>query len=351
MAVVWNADAGVERTRHGYSISPEKVIILPELTGRYENTDVSDLAADIKENGQLEPAVCWKDENGWPVLAAGHRRWRAITEINKGRKQENRMQLEFIYNEAKTPEEAFDYTVMENRNRAEPTPLDNAYNMHIYQTRFGLGEVSIAKKFFPGIKGDEIDKAVKKVRSSLKLLELTPEMQALLKEGKMSTSAAEQIAKLPRMTQEKVARMAEQLSKKSASGNKKQIQVAAVKQAVGEITGRTVPTSQAVANADAIKNATRTPISENTPAKQLDRAKQALEIAGALAYEVLAYLKLFPNHTGSRDLMEEYAKQVAVMNAINFKIPQDAKLDKWAHDNKDLPTVLTGEAKQVAAVA
>jgi len=339
MAVNWHPESGVVRTRHGYSAPPEKIVILDGLSGRKEETDVTELSADIKENGQLEPAVCWKNDAGWPVLAAGHRRWRAISEINKGRRSENRIQLEFIYNESKTEEEAFDYTIRENRNRMQPTPLDDAYNMHIYQTRFGLGLEQIAKKYFPAVaqmtKGDELVAAVKKVEKTLSLLELSEDLKEKLQKGEMSTSAAEQLAKMPRMTQDKVARIAENYSKKNnPKTGEKQIQVAAVKAAKAELQGKP-----------------RTPISENTPVKLLEKYKAAMTVASSLACEVMALQGKFGNKLhGEREVALEFAEQIAVI-CHHLKVPQQAEIDRWAEENKDLATVLTPAVSDVSAVA
>jgi len=334
MAVQWHPESGVVRTRHGYAAPPEKIITLPEISGRSEATDVTELAADIAVNGQLQPAICWKNEHGFPVLLAGHRRYRAIATINKGKREENRLQLEFIYNESKTEEEAFDYTIRENRNRMEPTPMDDAYNMHVYQTRFNLSVEQIAKKYFPGIKGEDIKKAVKKVEDTLQLLELSEDLKEKLQTGDLPTSAAQQLASIPsRLTQEKVAKIAENYSKKTnpKTGNKT-LQVEAVKQAKAEVTGKT-----------------RTPISENTPAKLLEKFKKMAEIASALSYETLALNGKFKVH-GDKLVALEYAEQIAVM-CYHLKVSQDTQLKNWAEDHKDLPTVLTGEAQNIAVVA
>ena len=68
MAVSFIDAAGVDRTANGgYSVLPENVIIKVELSGRSEETDVSELAEDIASRGQLVSAICRRDDKGWPV--------------------------------------------------------------------------------------------------------------------------------------------------------------------------------------------------------------------------------------------------------------------------------------------
>ena len=130
MAVSWNADAKVSRTGQGYSVDPLNVITLNDLSGRFEATDVTALAQSIKANGQRQPALCWKNDEGWPVVAAGHRRLRAILQLNEQEKDPEQ-EVESIVqlcSRLRRKSEAFTYTVIENRDRLNPSPLDDGHN-------------------------------------------------------------------------------------------------------------------------------------------------------------------------------------------------------------------------------
>jgi ParB/RepB/Spo0J family partition protein len=315
MAVVWNESAGVDRTANGgYTVSTENVILKPELNGRSEDTDVSELAEDIASRGQILPAICSKSPEGWPVLIAGHRRLRAIAELNKTLPVEGKVKLRFNYAPTKNDEEALDLTVAENRNRTDVNPLDDAYNINIYMVKFGRGLEEIGKKYFPGANTPEkVAKAVAWVKERQKLLELTPEAQEKLRKGEFSTSAAQQLAKLQPVAQNVI------LSKAEKEGKK--LKVADAKAAVDE----TKPASE------------RKQIKDNTPVKLLTKFKTGMEIAGALASEVLA--KRFKKKPDV-DVVVELAEQTLVI-CKTLNIPLESSSDGWAEANKNMETAIT----------
>jgi len=317
MAVVFASDACVDRTANGgYVVAPENVILKPELSGRSEETDVTELAEDILSRGQLVSAICYKNSEGWPVLIAGHRRLRAITYLNRSIKDlEKKLKLKFNYSQVKTEEEALDLTVAENRNRTDCNSLDDAYNINVYITKFGKGIEEIAKKYFPGADNPEkLAKAVAWVKERQKLLELSPEAQDKLRKGEFSTSAAQQLAKLQPVAQNKL------LKEKEKSGEK--LKVKDVQEKVAEVQGKPQKPAKE--------------IKDNTPSKLLVKYKVLLELAGALAAEVLA-------EDFSRDYDKDTAKEFAYQIAVGCKklnVPLEVAVDKWAGNNLDTPTVL-----------
>ena len=267
MAVSFIDAAGVDRTANGgYSVLPENVIIKVELSGRSEETDVSELAEDIASRGQLVSAICRKDDKGWPVLVAGHRRYRAISQLNKDIKDPSKkIRLKFNYIAVKTEEEALDLTVAENRNRRESSAIDDSYNICIYISKFGKGFEEIAKKYFPGANTPEKLKiAVNWVKERQKLIELTPDAQDKLRKGEFSTTAAIQLAKLQPEEQNKLIKAKEKKGEK--------IKVADAKKAVEEVKP--------------VKH--RKEIAENSPVKVLERYKVLASLAGDLAAELLS---------------------------------------------------------------
>lgn len=266
MAVTWNQAAGVTRTGNGgYSVLPENLIVHETLSGRAEASDITELAHDIFVNGQLEPAVAWKDPNtGFPVLAAGHRRWRAIQKINEGKPEEEKRRIQFNYIPADSEKKAFEYTVRENRNRLNPSEVDDAHNVQIWQTRFGLGIKDIAKIYYPGITTDEeYKKANLWVENMLKIDQLSDEAKEAMRSGTLSTSAALELAKIPdRMTQDKA------IQKAKSSGKKLKVEDA--KAAKNEALGKPVKS-----------------IAENSPSARLKRANEIVGFAVGLASEML----------------------------------------------------------------
>lgn len=232
MAVTFAPESGVTRTAHGYAILPENLVIQPELSGRSEATDVSMLAKDIRANGQINPVTCWKNDAGYPVLCAGHRRWRAISLINESLPLEERIRIQFNYVPAKDALSAFDFSVRENLNRENPTMLDTAWNMGVYLTKFGLSEEEIARKYYPGIQNQEdLDKAIREVKNHLALLELSPAAKEEFKKSYLSTTAAVQLAALPRMKQDEIIQ-------KAKEEGEKRVKVKHVQSAAGTLPTR-----------------------------------------------------------------------------------------------------------------
>jgi ParB-like chromosome segregation protein Spo0J len=316
MSVDFAAEAQVKRTNNGFAAIPENIVVQPELSGRSEATDITELAKDIESNGQLEPAVCWKNADGFPVLAAGHRRYRAVEKINETRPSGEKLRLHFSYIRVKNEQEAFDYTVRENRNRVNPSALDDSTNMHIYQTRYGLSEEEIADKYFP-LSGteEEKNKALKYVQDCLKLLELSDTAKEEIRSGFISTTAALQLAEIPsRRKQDEV------ILEEKAKGSKR-LKVSAAKSAKEAVNGR-----QRNRN-----------ISENNPSKVIERLKKFAQVAAALAEESLC--KEWGRHP-DRDLIFEYSSQILSM-ASRLNIPLDSGADSWAHEHQ-VVTVLDG---------
>ena len=270
MAVHWAPEAGVQRTgASGYSVLPENVVILHDLSGRMDETDVTDLSRDIEVNGQLEPAVCWKNKSGFPVLAAGHRRFRAVSLINKTRIPENYLRLFFNYIPAETEQEAFDYTIRENRNRINPSLLDDAHNMQIYQIKWGLGEEAIARKYYPGMQTpEELEKAVREVKQTLALLELSDEAKDEFRKGFFKTSAAIQLAAIPSKKQQNEA------IQKAKDEGQKVLKTEDAKAARAAASGK--PSKPAKS------------ISENSPVALLKKYKEIASYASSLAGETLS---------------------------------------------------------------
>ena len=306
MAVLWTEEARVSRAANGgYVTMPENIILKPDLNGRSEDTDITELAEDILHRGQLISGICCKSEDGWPVLIAGHRRLRAIVELNKSvPNPEERTQFKFNYIQVKNDEEALDLTVAENRNRTDINSMDDATNIAIYVNRFGRSLEDIARKYFPGATSPtKLAAAVQWVKDRQKLLELSPEAQDKLRKGEFSTSAAKELSKLQQKDQNKVLKDAEAKGKK--------IKVRDAKNAVEAVT----PPKP------------RKSISENTPVKLLNKFKILAEAAGGLAAEVTA-------DEPDWDVVSDLARSLMIM-CKKLGIPLLPKADKWAEDHKD----------------
>jgi len=194
VAVEFNSET-VKRAGALYCDYPENILIDPVLNGRHEHTDIESLAADIEANGQNTPVILRKDDQGRPVLVAGHRRWRAVSLLNERSPEQKRKLVGNYF--SLTEAEALAMAVSENRFRQDVSPIDDASNIKIFRKRFGLADEDIAKIYFPGAK-TEADKAtaLRFIEQRASLIELAPEAAQAVRDGRMKVTAAVALAKL-----------------------------------------------------------------------------------------------------------------------------------------------------------
>lgn len=178
-------DFKVEHSRGSeYLFLPENILIKPDLNGRHETPDIEGLISSIVEQGQIQPVVV-RNESGSPVLVAGFSRWRAVSEINKRGLTPVAVKLRCTYFKG-SEFDGFLANIQENKARNEITSIDDAHN--------------IAKLEKWGQTIDQISNIYRQssawVKSRLKLISLEPEVKKAIKDGKVKTSAANEIAKL-----------------------------------------------------------------------------------------------------------------------------------------------------------
>lgn len=305
MAVSFIESAQVGRTANGgYNVAPENIIVRPNLSGRSEENDITELALDLEKRGQLIPATATKDDSGWPVLLAGHRRLRAIVQLNKLRPEDKKIKLLFNYVKVDSDESGLDYTISENRNRSEVNPLDDFFNIQCYMKMFGRSVEEVAEKYYPGANKDaeRLKKAVVWVKDRLKLGELSDTAQEELRQGKLSTTASIQMSDLPRVEQDR-------LIKASHDKGSKKVKVADVQEARAA-KKRTIDPEIAVERA----------IKKNATSERIGELEELCEMGALLVAEVLSE---FRNETTLLDCSRELAALYA-----KAKISLPAELDK-----------------------
>ncbi len=212
MPVKFEGDT-VKRLEGLYTDFPENILIDPELNGRHEDTSVEDLASDIETNGQDEPVVVRKNDDGMAVLVFGHRRWRAICLLNERNPQALR-KIVFTYQNL-SEMEAFMRAIAENRFRRDVSPIDDCANICMMQKRFAQSFEDIAKVYFPEARTkDELAAALKFVKDRADLQELDPTAAQAVRDGRVKLTAAKALAKLTKTQQR--AKMAVQGKVKTA---------------------------------------------------------------------------------------------------------------------------------------
>jgi ParB/RepB/Spo0J family partition protein len=200
MAVSFVGEIG--RAETTYSAYPEEILVVPELNGRHEHTDVETLAADIEKNEQLQPVVCRKNDAGNPVLVFGHRRYRAICLLNE-RNPKSPRKIIFTYKKY-SETEAFIAAIGENRFRKDVSPIDDAANIELLRRKFGKSDEEISRVYFPeAISEEELKQALRFVKDRAALIELDPAAAQAVRDGRLKITAAVALSKLSREQQRK----------------------------------------------------------------------------------------------------------------------------------------------------
>lgn len=181
----------------------------------FDQEQLQELANSIKEHGVIQPIIVVKGENDYYRIIAGERRWRAsklagLTEIPA---------IVRDYSDVQAAEIA----LIENLQREDLNPIEEAFGYKSLMDRFGLTQDKISEK---------VGKSRSNVANMLRLLNLEPEIQSLLEKGSISAGHARALLSIPqgdeRISAAKIVvekglnvRQAEELSKKVPSKPKK----------------------------------------------------------------------------------------------------------------------------------
>jgi ParB family chromosome partitioning protein len=139
-----------------------------------------ELADSIRESGVIQPIVLRTRVWGYELLA-GERRWRAA-------QQAGLQQIPAILRDDLSDTEAFVLGLIENLQRESLTPMETAAGLK------RLGEVFALKH---GEIGERIGKSREYVTNYLRLLNLAPEVAALVNEGHILLGHAKVLAGQP----------------------------------------------------------------------------------------------------------------------------------------------------------
>ncbi len=139
---------------------------------RFDKEQLSALAESIKEHGVISPIVVVENGLGYEIVA-GERRWRAarlagLTEIPA-----------IVRNY--TEQELSEVALIENIQREDLNPIEEANSYNSLMEKFGLTQEEISKK---------VGKSRSAVANSLRLLSLEPELQKYVISGEISEGHA-----------------------------------------------------------------------------------------------------------------------------------------------------------------
>lgn len=134
----------------------------------FDETALEELAASLKTYGMIQPVVV-KKSGEYYELIAGERRWRAakIAGLNK---------IPVIVKTWETGE-AFEAALVENLQREDLNPMEEAESYQRLQEEFGLSQEKIAEK---------VGKSRSAITNSLRLLQLDPRVRNFVVENKLT---------------------------------------------------------------------------------------------------------------------------------------------------------------------
>lgn len=199
-------DAGEVSRGEVYAISPEYIIVSHDNNGSrwMEHTPerVQELVESFEQQGQLQPVQVRKVEDNKVQLVFGFGRWHAATEYNK-KHPDKPMKLKCIVVNCNA-EEALMRNIVENRNRAEVSQVDDAYAARRLMEEFQWNQSRVAKFFGtdPGYIGN-----------ILELLKLPKETQLQVHKKLLSYEAA---LGLTKMSEEEAKPILSEISKEIA---------------------------------------------------------------------------------------------------------------------------------------
>ncbi len=148
----------------------------------FDAADLQELAQSIKVHGVLQPILV-RPVIGAPgryEIVAGERRWRACQMLG----------LESIPVQVReiADGDMLEIAIIENVQRADLNPIEEALGYQALMDRFGRTQADVAEK---------VGKSRPHVANMLRLLHLDPEIQIMVREGKLSAGHARAILSAP----------------------------------------------------------------------------------------------------------------------------------------------------------
>lgn len=182
---------------------------------------LQELADSIRQQGVMQPVVLRPVSEGRYELIAGERRWRAtqLAELDR---------IPAIIRDV-TDEAAVAMSLIENIQRENLNPIEEAFALHRLQEEFGLTQAQVA---------EAVGKSRTTITNLLRLISLTEDVRVMLEHGDLEMGHGRAMLTLPPEQQMQVAR---QVVAKSLSVRQTEALVRRIQQEVGsnKTTSRT----------------------------------------------------------------------------------------------------------------
>lgn len=163
----------------------------------FKKEEIEELAASIEREGLLQPILVRPVGQGYQIIA-GERRWQACKAIG--------MKMVPIRVREADDDKALELALIENIQRSDLNPIEEAYGYRRLMERKGLTQSEVA---------ETVSKGRSTVANAMRLLELPEDAQQLLFEEKISSGHARAILSIP--SNEGRQRLTERLVKEKLS--------------------------------------------------------------------------------------------------------------------------------------
>ncbi len=144
----------------------------------FSEAGLEELARSLREVGMLQPVVVTRGPSGGYVLLAGERRWRAAQKAGLST-------IPAVVREAAGDSEVLAVALIENLQREDLTPIEEARAYHHLRTELGLSQEEIAHR---------VGKDRSTIANALRLLQLPLTVQQLVDAGALSGGHARALA-------------------------------------------------------------------------------------------------------------------------------------------------------------
>lgn len=145
----------------------------------FKPEEIEELANSIKRHGLLQPILVRKTGDGYEIIA-GERRWQACRSLG--------METIPVRFWLADDTEAFEAALVENIQRSDLNPIEEAYGYKRLMERKGLTQSEVAQT---------VSKGRSTIANALRLLDLPEEAQQLLFEEKITAGHARAILSVP----------------------------------------------------------------------------------------------------------------------------------------------------------
>ena len=138
---------------------------------KFDEEKLAELADSIKGIGVIQPITVKKTDDDFYVIIAGERRWRAARKAGI-------QEIPVIVRDDITDLEALEIALIENIQREDLNPLEEALTYKKFAEEFNLNQEAIAEK---------VGKSRAAVANSIRLLNLDKRVQTFLVENRLSS--------------------------------------------------------------------------------------------------------------------------------------------------------------------